>query len=138
MKAFSPTMKISLAGILLLFIAQSSLAQAKPKGKPWPAPASAISMKNPVKADELSIKDGKALYIKNCKSCHGDQGKGDGTKARNLDISCSDFTVPDFKKVTDGEVYWKITQGRKPMPTFDKKLSDNERWSIVNYIRTLK
>ncbi len=129
--------KILLTAFLFFFLSQTSYSQAKPKGQPWPAPASAISTKNPVKVDALSIKDGKELYIKNCQSCHGDLGKGDGTKSRNIDIACGDFTTPDFKKVTDGEIFWKITTGRKPMPTFDKKLSDVERWSIVNYIRTL-
>ncbi|MDP4261765.1 MAG: c-type cytochrome [Bacteroidota bacterium] len=130
-------MKASLVVCFMLFVSQVSFAQAKPKGSPWPAPASAINMKNPVKSDPVSIKDGKQLYIKNCKSCHGESGKGDGTKAGNLDIACGDFTLPAFAKSTDGELYWKITEGRKPMPTFNKKLTDAERWSVVNYIRTL-
>jgi mono/diheme cytochrome c family protein len=121
---------------IMIFATQSVYGQKKPKGLPWIAPATAISVKNPVKADALSIKDGKELYIKNCKSCHGDAGKGDGTKAGNLDISCGDFSVAEFKKVTDGELFWKITEGRKPMPTFSKKLTDAERWSVINYIRT--
>jgi mono/diheme cytochrome c family protein len=95
-------------------------------------------MKNPMtKADALSIKDGKEIYNKSCKSCHGDLGKGDGTKSRNLDISCGDFTAPEFKKETDGELFWKISEGRKPMPSFGKKLTDAERWSVINFIRTL-
>lgn len=121
--------------LLLLFAAQATYAQ-KPKGSPWPAPASAVSVKNPVKSDATSIKDGKELYIKNCKSCHGDEGKGDGTKAKNLDISCGDFSEAAFKKISDGELFWKMTEGRKPMPAFSKKLSDAERWAIVNYMRT--
>jgi len=139
MKAISKMTKqvmvVSAAVCMTVFATQSASAQ-KPKGLPWPAPASAISVKNPVKSDAVSIKDGKALYIKNCKSCHGDAGKGDGTKAGNLDISCGDFGTADFKKITDGELFWKITEGRKPMPTFSKKLTDAERWSIINYIRT--
>ena len=130
-------MGVLIAACFIFFASQSANAQPKPKGKPWPAPASAITIKNPVKTDALSIKDGKTLYIKNCKSCHGDAGKGDVTKAGNLDISCGDFTLPDFAKITDGELYWKITEGRKPMPTFSKKLTDAERWSVVNYMRTL-
>jgi mono/diheme cytochrome c family protein len=122
--------------LFLLALATQPANAQKPKGSPWPAPAAAISVKNPVKADAVSIKDGKELYIKNCKSCHGDAGKGDGTKAKNLDISCSDFSLAEFKKVSDGEVYWKMTEGRKPMPSFSKKLTDAERWSILNYIRT--
>jgi len=123
---------------MMVFATLSVNAQAKPKGTPWPAPASAISVKNPVKSDALSIKDGKALYIKNCQSCHGDAGKGDGTKAKNLDISCGDLGASGLAKITDGELFWKITEGRKPMPTFGKKLTDAERWSVINYIRTLK
>jgi mono/diheme cytochrome c family protein len=130
-------LKISSVVCLMAFTSQTGFAQGKPKGLPWPAPASAVSLKNPVKADALSIKDGKELYIKNCKSCHGETGKGDGTKAGNLDISCGNFSGPAFAKTTDGELFWKITEGRKPMPTFAKKLSDAERWAVVNYIRTL-
>jgi mono/diheme cytochrome c family protein len=131
-------MKVFAAAGLILFAMQSAFAQNKPKGLPWPAPATAISVKNPVKSDPVSINDGKLLYIKNCKSCHGEAGKGDGTKAGNLDISCGDFSDPATAKITDGELYWKITEGRKPMPTFGKKLTDAERWSVVNYLRTLK
>ena len=130
--------KLFVALCILFFATQSASAQGKPKGAPWPAPASAISAKNPVASNPTSIKDGKELYIKNCKSCHGDAGKGDGTKAGNLDISCGDFTSATFKKESDGEIFWKMTAGRKPMPTFEKKLTDSERWSIVNYLRTLK
>jgi len=136
-KITKQVMGVTAAACLMVFASQSVNAQ-KPKGLPWPAPASAISVKNPVKSDALSIKDGKALYIKHCSSCHGDGGKGNGTKAGNLDITCGDFTAPAFAKVTDGEVFWKMTEGRKPMPTFSKKLTDTERWSVINYIRTLK
>lgn len=123
---------------LLIVASQPADAQAKPKGLPWPAPASAIKVKNPVKSDPLSVKDGKTLYIKHCQSCHGDGGKGDGTKAKNLDISCGNLSVSAVEKITDGELYWKTTEGRKPMPSFSKKLTDAERWSIINYVRTLK
>lgn len=122
---------------LLMGLSFSLSAQDKPKGKPWPAPESAVKMKNPVKADEGTLKEGKDLYAQHCKSCHGAKGKGDGTKAEKIDISCGDFTGDDFAKVSDGEAYWKTTEGRKPMPSFKEKLSDNERWSIINYIRSL-
>ena len=108
------------------------------KGKPWPAPESAIKMKNPVKADDASIKEGKDLFAQHCKSCHGAKGKGDGTKAEKLDISCGDFGSDEVAKKSDGELFWKTTEGRKPMPSFKEKLSDNERWTVINYVRTLK
>jgi mono/diheme cytochrome c family protein len=134
-----------LSGILAVtmivsFLAGTSLsafAQDKPKGKPWPAPETAMKTKNPVKADEASINEGKELYSQHCKSCHGAKGKGDGTKAEKIDISCGDFTSEDFAKLTDGEAFWKTTEGRKPMPSFKEKLSDNERWTVINYVRSL-
>jgi mono/diheme cytochrome c family protein len=138
MKISKKVMSAAAAICLFAFTSQSASAQAKPKGLPWPAPASAISVKNPVKSDAVSIKDGKTLYIKNCGSCHGDAGKGDGTKAKNLDISCGDLGATGLSKITDGELFWKITEGRKPMPTFGKKLTDAERWSVINYLRSLK
>lgn len=123
--------------IMLISISAQSFAQAKPKGKPWAAPESAVKMKNPVKADDASIKEGKDLYAQHCKSCHGAKGLGDGTKAEKIDISCGDFSSEETVKATDGELYWKTTEGRKPMPSFKEKLSDNERWAVVNFMRTL-
>jgi mono/diheme cytochrome c family protein len=135
-KLSNHVMGLGLAILFMFFATQSASAQKKPKGLPWNPPAAALNVKNPVKSDAVSIKDGKELYIKNCKSCHGDAGKGDGTKAGNLDITCGDFSLPEFKKITDGELFWKMTEGRKPMPSFNKKLTDSERWSIINYMRT--
>lgn len=121
---------------MLLTISSQTNAQDKPKGKPWPAPENVVKMKNPVKSDDASIKEGKDLYAQHCKSCHGAKGLGDGTKAAKIDISCGDFSSAETAKASDGELYWKTTDGRKPMPSFKEKLSDNERWSIVNYMRT--
>jgi mono/diheme cytochrome c family protein len=133
---------VSISRILIIIIicgiAAFATAQDKPKGKPWPAPETAMKMKNPVKADDASVKEGKELYAQHCKSCHGAKGKGDGTKAEKLDISCGDFTSAEFQKMPDGEIFWKTTEGRKPMPSFKEKLSDNERWAVINYLRTLK
>lgn len=141
MNAMINKLKVLMAATLLLsfvsITSNSAFGQDKPAGKPWPAPETATKMKNPVNADAASIKEGKDLYIQHCKSCHGAKGKGDGSKAEKIDISCGDFSSPEYAKVTDGEIYWKTTQGRKPMPSYKEKLSDNERWAVVNYIRTL-
>lgn len=123
--------------VICLLLGLSVSAQDKPKGKPWLAPESAIKIKNPVKSDDAKLKEGKELYAQHCKSCHGSKGLGDGTKAEKIDISCGDFTNVDYAKVTDGEAYWKTTEGRKPMPSFKEKLSDNERWTVINYVRSL-
>nr|MBK9650407.1 c-type cytochrome [Bacteroidota bacterium] len=112
-------------------------AQAQAKGKPWPAPESAAKVKNPQASNAENLAEGKTLYMKHCKSCHGAKGKGDGPKSANLDVSSGDFTTVEFQKKSDGELYWKTTEGRDPMPSFKKKITDDERWKIIAFMKTL-
>jgi mono/diheme cytochrome c family protein len=107
--------------------------------EPWAVPENYKKMKNPVASDATSIGDGKALYATHCKSCHGTKGLGDGNKAAQLKTSPGDFTTAEFQAQSDGALYYKTTEGRDDMPSFKKKLPDaDERWAVVNYMRTLK
>ncbi len=107
--------------------------------KPWIVPEKCNKMVNPVKADAESIKEGKALYIKHCQSCHGKTGLGDGTKASTLDTDAGDFSKPKFQQQSDGILYYKTAEGRDDMPSFKKKIPDeDDHWNIVNYLRTFK
>ena len=107
--------------------------------EPWNAPEKYAKMANPVKADAASIAEGKELYVKHCQSCHGKKGKGDGSKAAQLDTDCGDFTTAAFAKQSDGSIFYKTQEGRKDMPSYKKKIPDqNEIWSVVNYVRTLQ
>ncbi len=120
------------------FISNSSFGQS-PDAKPWVVPAEYKSMANPVPSNPDNLTLGAELFAKNCKSCHGTKGKGDGPKAANLETTCGDFTTPQFQSQTDGEIYYKMKEGRDDMPTFKKKIADEEDfWQMVNYIRTLK
>jgi len=114
---------------------QTANAQAKPKGKEWKVPAADAGKKSPTKADAAA---GKDLWSSNCKSCHGVKGLGDGPKAEKIDITCGDFSSKGFQSLSDGEIFYKTTAGRKPMPSFKEKLSDSERWQLVAYMRTMK
>lgn len=107
--------------------------------KPWPVPDNYKNMKNPVATDATSISEGKALYATHCKSCHGAKGLGDGNKAAQLKTEPGDFSKADFHAQTDGALFYKTTEGRDDMPNFKKKIPDaDERWTIVNFMRTLK
>jgi mono/diheme cytochrome c family protein len=119
------------------FAQAPSVLKPKPKGKPWNAPEEYVTMKNPVPIDDSTMIIGKDLYTEHCKSCHGTKGKGDGTKAEKIDISCGDFTSLEYMKESDGESYWKTTEGRKPMPSFKEKMTDRERWIVTYYVRRL-
>lgn len=113
-------------------------AQTKPKGTEWKVPEADAKKKSVVKDDEASISAGKEIWAQQCKSCHGVKGAGDGAKAEKLEITCGDFASKETQDLSDGSLYWKITEGRKPMPSFSAKLTDVERWQVVSYMRTLK
>lgn len=103
----------------------------------WEAPARAARVKNPVPTDETSIAAGRVLFRQQCWACHGATGKGDGAAAISLEPRPSDLTLPMMSKHSDGALFWKISEGRAPMPSFAKLLGDDDRWRIVVYMRTL-
>ncbi|MBI3615156.1 MAG: c-type cytochrome [Candidatus Omnitrophica bacterium] len=129
---------VSVAIFLTLGLAYLGLASNGTDESEWKAPAQAVRKANPLPADEATIKAGKKLYEAECLSCHGRFGRGDGPAARDLERAPGDLT--DAKRMdaqTDGELFWKITEGRKPMPTLKKELTEEERWQLVHYVRTL-
>ncbi len=104
----------------------------------WEAPEEAKKVKNPVAMSPEVVREGLALYKKNCLTCHGAAGKGDGPAAQFIESAPADISSPETQsRMTDGEIFWKITEGRHPMPPFKKKLSEKERWKLVNTVRTL-
>lgn len=102
----------------------------------WTAPESAKAMKNPVKADAASLAKGQELYRANCATCHGNKGEGDGPMAKRLKVKPASIKSA-IKGQTDGELFWKISEGKPPMPPFKSSLKEADRWAIVNYIRSL-
>jgi mono/diheme cytochrome c family protein len=125
---------LSIIGILsFAFYSFTSFVQEE-----WKVPAKYQTMKNPV-APATDAAIGKSLYTKHCKSCHGSKGLGDGPKAAEMDGDLGDFSSKEFQAQSDGALFYKTTIGRDDMPEFTKKLpNDEDRWLIVNYMRTLK
>jgi len=79
----------------------------------------------------------KQVYADQCANCHGDTGKGDGSDAMMYDPGPADLTdASRMNKLTDGEIYYQITQGRKPMPSFKKRLTEEQRWQLVLLVRS--
>jgi len=135
MKNKYPKQIITKSVFIVIMLMFASIAFAQHDSR-WNAPIAAVNMKNPFPADASSLERGKNSYQSNCVRCHGKEGVGDGTKAERLDKKVTDLSTEVIRNHTDGELYWKISQGRKPMPL--KDLTNDQRWDIVNYIRTFK
>lgn len=130
------TKKIFFVGAAFIFLSASLAAQPKPK--PWVVPDNSKATKNPIAQSDASTKAGMALYTKNCASCHGKTGLGDGVKARSIKTFPGDFSKAEYQNQTDGEIFYKTKAGRGDMPKYEGKLADNDIWNIVNYTRTFK
>ena len=110
----------------------------------WELPEDADKTKNPVQATEESIAKGKELYLDrnkgNCIFCHGENGAGNEANFPRLRRKPADISNKErMSSMTDGEVFWKITKGiHGIMPAGELKMpTDEERWHVVNYLRTL-
>jgi mono/diheme cytochrome c family protein len=129
--------RVALAAALVAGVGvTAALAQGE-----WKAPADAKATKNPLadkNADKAVLAEGKKLADTNCVTCHGASGKGDGAAAAALPPpKPADWTSAKIAAETDGELFWKISNGRGAMPPW-KHLPDKDRWTLVTYIRSLQ
>jgi mono/diheme cytochrome c family protein len=105
---------------------------------PWKAPAAAKNISNPLTNNSDATAEGKKLYTNMCVVCHGNKGRGDGIAGMTLKPKPSNLTQSLVQDQTDGEIFWKITEGRAPMASYKEILSQEQRWQLVNYLRLLK
>jgi mono/diheme cytochrome c family protein len=109
----------------------------------WDLPADADKTKNPVAATEESIAQGKELFMTkekgNCIFCHGETGSGNKANLPRLRRVPADLSDSDrMPKLSDGEIFWKMTRGIPGiMPSRETELTEEERWQVVNFVRTL-
>ncbi len=110
-------------------------------GKPvqeWQAPPEALTLTNPVKGTPDAIRIGESLYNQRCVDCHGKRGYGNGIMSRGLRKPPTNLASRMVQANTDGELFWKITNGRSPMPANRVRFEEEQRWYIVTFLRSLK
>src|SRR6266851_10515247 len=107
------------------------------KDRPWVVPVEVKKLKNPIAPTESTLKAARGIYMDECAECHGEYGKGDGPKAMMHSPAPADLTdARQMNSVTDGEIFYQISEGRKPMPSFKKRLTEDQRWGLVLFVRS--
>ncbi len=111
--------------VVLLFSAQQGISQE------WLVPADKQNINNPLEYNLENVKKGKEIYMRECKSCHGDAGKNN---ALPLVPAPPDMASEMMQTNSHGELFYKLSTGKGVMPKFETTLSVNDRWLLVNYI----
>lgn len=130
------TRKILFASLLAIICV--ALVYAALQGdKRWVVPEEVKRLKNPLPPSEPTLKAARRIYLDECAQCHGEHGKGDGPEAMMHSTAPADLTdAGRMNTVTDGEIFYQISEGRKPMPSFKKRFTEEERWGLVLFVRS--
>ena len=134
--------------LMLVLILMAGCLWAQEKKEPTPPVGGAVAApsitdadkakKNPAKFTEVSVQRGKKIYMTQCALCHGAKGDGKGELAEDMKLKLTDYTAADaLKDRTDGELFWIISTGKDPMPGQGARMSEVQRWNLVNYLRSL-
>lgn len=101
-------------------------------------PEAAAAVPNPLAGDEAATAAGAELFAANCALCHGETGEGDGPASTGMEPSPSDLHEDHVQGITDGALFYIISHGRPdtPMPAWENQLSEDQRWQVVNFLRT--
>ena len=126
--------------LLVVFFAliALSIAFAVWQSREWVVPEEAKKLKNPLAPTEATLASGRAVYLDKCAECHGETGRGDGPQARMYDPAPGNLTDTHHMSTRmDGELFYQISEGHRPMPAFKKRLSEEQRWQLVLFVRSL-
>ena len=124
--------------VLLLLVAAGSAVYAFLHPGPWIVPEEAKRVVNPVKPSQANLPEARRLYLDKCSECHGDTGRGDGSQAKMYDPRPTNFTdAAHMNSISEGELFYKISQGHRPMPGFKKRFTEEQRWQLVLLLKSL-
>jgi mono/diheme cytochrome c family protein len=127
----------AIAGVLGVSVGTSSSMLGATENQPWFTPGRAGKVVSPLSGSAAEIAAGRQVFVQQCVSCHGNKGRGDGIAGQALNVHPGNLTRSFYWVDTDGALFWKISRGRAPMTAFGDLLTEQERWSVIQYVRTL-
>lgn len=99
----------------------------------WVVPEDKKGKLSPFSFNEETRKAGERLYTINCISCHGTPGKANYS---NLVPPPGDPATDKIQHNSDGEIFFKVTTGRGPMPSFKNAIQANDIWKLISFLRS--
>jgi len=123
--------------VFILALLGFAIYYAISENRPWKVPEEAKLRQNPVQPSPSALAAAHTVYLDKCVQCHGETGKGDGPEAASYYPRPASLTdTQHMNSVTDGEIFYQISEGRKPMPSFKKRLTEEQRWQLVLLVRS--
>ena len=93
--------------------------------------------KNPIPLTAESLAEARKMFGYNCAMCHGKTGDGKGDLAADMKLELRDWRDPaSLEKLTDGELFWIISNGKGKMPGNGERDKERMRWNYVNLVRS--
>jgi mono/diheme cytochrome c family protein len=97
-----------------------------------------VTLKSPLKAENIDLETGKELYNIYCGICHGTKGDGQGNLVKREKI----LGIPSYddvgRAITEGSIYHTIYYGKNAMGSYANQINEEERWQVIAYVLTLK
>jgi len=99
-------------------------------------------IENPLPITDAGLEEGKNLYNIFCATCHGEKGDGNGYLVRDdggvYPVQPANFLLEEHLKASNGRYYHAIMHGKNLMGAYADKISYEERWNVIHYIRSLQ
>jgi mono/diheme cytochrome c family protein len=95
-------------------------------------------LKNPLPSNAAAVSQGKEAYFNFCVQCHGPRADGNGTVGQSFAPLPANLTDPQVLGQSDGEIFYKVSLGYGRHPALASTVAEQDRWAIVNYLRSLK
>ena len=134
-EALSETQRWQVIGYIRAMFSNPAMYEPY-EGEP---PADYASLDNPVELTIETLEEGKAIFIRECITCHGDAGRAHGRFVEGLTPPPPDFSAADYAGADDAGFFWRISEGLPwtAMPTWKLRYSAEDRWKLVNYLQTV-
>jgi len=119
----------------IILLATLVLPSQQVLSQDWLVPRDQSAISNPSEYNLENVKKGKVIYTRNCQSCHGDPGKNNPLALDPLPV---DIASERMQANSEGDMFYKITNGRGIMPPFEASISEDDRWKLINFIMNYK